>query len=176
MRIPSRHLLCHDVGAPRVVRARGVGVLDEVGARVVSLGRPDELCLVAARNPPVPIPESLEPCAGRVDLWRFDARAGQTVAVSIDTAGDATAADLCAELACGDLRRAGNDDGACATAPFGCPTMTGVPATDGPCVVTVHTCDAGCLDPTRADYVLHAAVADEDAGPTLVADDAEATP
>jgi hypothetical protein len=176
MRIAARHLLCHDVGRPRVARARRIGVLDEVGARVVDLGRPDELCLLAERNPPIPAAGALEPCAGPVDVWRFAARAGQTVSVAIDTGAAATAADLCAELACGELQRTGDDEHPCATAPFGCPSLTGVAVADGPCVVTVHTCEAGCLAAGRADYVLRAAVAGEDAAPTLVVDDGPSAP
>ena len=177
MRRATRYLLCHDVAQARLPHARGEHVRDELTTRTIDLGRPDELCLLAEKNPPVPVPEDLAPCSDTVDVWRFDARAGATVDVDVDTADAATAADLCADLSCAGVSATGNDELACTFAPpvRGCPRLHGVPTGDGACVVTVHTCGP-CVDPARAGYVLRAAVAGEDALPTLITDDAAVAP
>ncbi|HXJ33194.1 MAG TPA: lysyl oxidase family protein [Candidatus Eisenbacteria bacterium] len=176
--IATRHLLCFDVARPPAVRSGRIHVRDGLGATVVDLGRPRELCLVAEKNPPRPAAETLEPCAGRADVWRFDARAGATVEVRVDTTDATTAADLCAEVACGDLHLAGDDETACTFGPpsYRCPDVRGVATSDGSCVATVHTCAAGCASAARADYALRAAVAGEDAAPVLIVDDGPAGP
>ena len=171
MRMPTRSLLCFDVATPAAVRERRVSVLDAFAGRVVDLGPAEELCLPAEKNPPRPVGETLEPC-GAIDLWRFEARAGRTVEVSVDTGAGGAAADLCAEVVCGGLQLAGNDEVACSTAPFGCPRVRGVASTDASCTATVRTCGGGCLDQTVVDYDLRAAVAGEDAAPVLLVDDA----
>src|SRR6185503_16407108 len=172
MRVPTRHLLCYDVAKTTWPRVQNAQVADEIAARTVDLGRPRELCLLAERNPPRPVAEDLQPCAGHVDVWRFDGRAGQTVEVRIDTANGETAADLCVSLTCGGLAVVGDDEHACSFAPPAnqCPTAAGVPASDAACVVTVRSCGP-CASADRADYVLRASVAGEDAHPTLLGDD-----
>jgi hypothetical protein len=171
-RIPTRHLLCYDVAKTPGPRGRKAYVADEIGARTVDLGRPHELCLLAERDPPRPVAEDLQPCTGHVDVWRFDGRAGRTAEVRIDTTAAATAADLCVALTCGGLQVVGDDERACSFAPPAnqCPTAAGIPASDAACVVTVRSCGP-CASPDRADYVLRASVAGEDAHPTLLGDD-----
>jgi hypothetical protein len=174
MRLPTRSLLCFDIARPAGVRERHVSVLDVFAGRTVDLGSPATLCLPAEKNPARPVAETLEPCEA-VDLWHVEARAGRTIEVGLDTAGPA-GADLCTEVVCGGLELAGDDEVACTATPFGCPRVRGVARTDGPCVATVRTCGGGCLDPAVAGYVLRAAVAGEDAPPTLLVDDARAAP
>lgn len=171
MRTPGRHLLCYTLGPAPSARARRQHVLDTVASRVVDLGRPREACLLAAKNPPAPQAEDLSPCNHR-DVWQFEGRAGQSVAVHVDTADQATAADLCAELTCGELDLFGDDDVPCTYPPpaYACPRTAGVPTTDGPCQVVVRTCSV-CADETRAAYSLVISVAGEEAHPTLVTDD-----
>jgi len=177
MRRATRHLLCHDVGPARAPHARAERVLDELATRTIELSRPDELCLLAEKNPPVAVHEDLTPCSATVDVWRFDARAGAPVDVDVDTTDATTAADLCAELSCEGLSVAGNDERTCTVAPpaHGCPRLHGVPTGEGACVVTVRTCGP-CADAARAQYALRAAVGGEDAPTTLITDDAAVAP
>jgi hypothetical protein len=172
---PKRHLLCHDLGRAPSARTRAQAI-DTLGTRTVKLGRPSEVCLLAAKNPPAVLAEELVPCAA-ADTWQFQARAGQTVEVSLDTTDPATAADLCADLTCGDLMVPGDDEAACTFPPpsFACPRITAVPTTDGLCTVRVRTCSA-CASNVRADYALTVAVAGEEASPTLVTDDEPVAP
>jgi hypothetical protein len=150
-------------------------VLDALGGRIVDLGAPEELCLPAEKDPPRPVAETLEPCDA-VDVWRFDARAGRTVEVTLDTAGDADAADLCTDVVCGGLELAGDDEVACTTPSFRCPRVRGVATTDSPCVATVRACAGGCVEASMARYVIRAGVAGEDAVPALLVDDARGAP
>ncbi|MGH7893401.1 MAG: lysyl oxidase family protein [Candidatus Binatia bacterium] len=175
---PTRHLLCLDVARSPATRVRRLHVRDALGAAVVDLGRPQELCLLAEKDPPRPATEDLQPCADAADVWRFDARAGTAVEVRVDTTDPATAADLCAEVACGEVHLAGDNDAVCTFGPppYGCPVARGVATSDGSCVATVHTCGGGCTSAARADYVLRAAVAGEDARPVLIVDDGPAGP
>jgi hypothetical protein len=176
MRTANRYLLCHDVGPAPSARARGTQVLDAFGSRTVDLGRPREACLLAAKNPPRPLAEDLTPC-GSQDVWQFQARAGQSVEVRVDTTDAATAADLCAELTCGELLLIGDDEVSCTFPPpaYACPRMTGIPTTDGTCSVSVRMCST-CGNPDRADYALVVGVAGEEANPQLVTDDAPPPP
>lgn len=175
MRTPTRHLLCYDLGRAPSARTREQ-VLDAIGSRTVDLGRPREVCLLAAKNPPAVLAEDLSPCT-TTDTWQFQARAGQTVDVRLDTTDAATAADLCAELSCGDLLIPGDDEVSCTFPPpsYACPRIQGIPTTDGICSVTVHTCSA-CASTVRADYSLVVGVAGEEASPALVGDDVPAAP
>ena len=177
MRVPTRHLLCHDVGRVRPPHVRRVHVRDELASRTVELGRPDELCLLAEKNPPVPVTEDLVPCTGTVDVWRFDARAGRTVDVGVDTTDSASAANLCAELTCGELHVVGDDERACTFAPpaNGCPHLHGVATRDESCVVTVRVCGA-CASAEQARYLLRVAIDGEEGHPTLITDDGALTP
>lgn len=178
MRAPTRHLLCFDVGRTTAPGVRGLRVRDDLAATEVGLGRPDELCLLAEKNPPHPIAETLEPCADAVDVWRFFAQAGRAVDVRVDTTVATTAADLCAELVCGGVHASGNDEVACSEPPpaGGCPHLTVVATTDEACTVTVHACTGGCASPARSDYVLRAAVGGDDASPALLVDDGATPP
>jgi hypothetical protein len=176
MRTPTRHLLCYDVGAAPSARIRGEHVRDAFASRTVDLGRPREACLLAAKNPPHPLAEDLTPC-GFQDVWQFQAGAGQSVEVRVDTTDAATAADLCAELTCGELQVTGDDDVPCTFPPpsYACPRITGIPTTDGDCFVSVHMCST-CANPDRAAYSLVVGVAGEEANPQLITDDSPPPP
>jgi hypothetical protein len=178
MRLSARHLLCFDVARTRAEHVRGIDVRDDLALATVDLGRPDELCLLAEKNPPHAVAETLEPCAGTIDVWRFFAQAGRSVEVRIDTTDAATAADLCADLTCGDVVVSGDDEAVCTAPPpaNGCPRLETVATVDDACTVTVRTCSGGCASPGRADYVLRAAVAGEEAWPALLVDDGTAQP
>jgi hypothetical protein len=178
MRLLARDLLCYDIAKTHGRRIRGIRVQDEFGSATVDLGRPDELCLLAEKNPPHPVAETLEPCAGTVDVWRFFPQAGQTVDVRVDTTDPATTADLCAELTCGDVVVKGDDETPCTAAPpaFGCPHLEAIATTADACTVTVRACSGGCASSARADYALRAAVAGEEASPALLVDDGATPP
>jgi hypothetical protein len=83
------------------------------------------------------------------DVWRCDARAGRTVEVTLDSAGDAVAAS-CSDVVRGGLELAGDDEVPCSTPSFRCPGVRPVATTDSHCVVTVRTCAGGCVDASMA--------------------------
>ncbi len=128
-------------------------------------GSADLPCAVAT------VDDALTPCdETHVDVWSFDARAGQQYTVTADTVDAATAADLCIVGSCnGTDPFAGDDEAPCHDAPgFACPRTTFVALADVPCRVAVTVCSPGCANPTLARYELRVTGAAE---LTSVADD-----